>query len=362
MGRYSRIILTFFTLFLSVDAFCCTSVIISGSVRADGRPIMLKHRDSDELNNSTQWFRGPEYSFIGLVNSSSKGGEVWAGVNSTGFCIINTATYDFKDDDVPPEMMDKEGIVMYKALGICRNVSDFEHLLDTLPRPWGIEANFGIIDSEGNAAYFEVNNHKYIRYDAASEPEGYMVVTNFTRNGRVEDRKGVDRYEKACEIMRNMEISTADHSTLFNNISRSGDPILRSITASSIVFEGVAPGEDPSRTVMWTILGCPSTSIYVPLKVFGKDHIPSYMKKVRGKENSGICSESLVIKGIYNYIPGCPNECREVEKFVDSKFEAGMSACRYDRFAKKAYFKYKLMYKRKLPKVVYKLADFEKND
>lgn len=88
-------------IFISFKAFCCTSVIISGGVRADGRPVMLKHRDTGELNNRMEWFQGPGYSFIGLVNSPSRGGEVWSGVNSAGFCIMNTATYDLKDDDVP---------------------------------------------------------------------------------------------------------------------------------------------------------------------------------------------------------------------------------------------------------------------
>jgi hypothetical protein len=82
-----------------------------------------------------------------------------------------------------------------------------------------------------------------------------MVVTNFTRRGRPQDRKGVDRYEKACSIMKELDVSTVCHEGIFNSISRSGDPILRNITSSSIVFEGVPEGSDPSFTVMWTILG-----------------------------------------------------------------------------------------------------------
>ena len=51
MARYSRFTLVFIFIFLSVQAFCCTSVIISGNARADGRPVMYKHRDTGELNN-----------------------------------------------------------------------------------------------------------------------------------------------------------------------------------------------------------------------------------------------------------------------------------------------------------------------
>lgn len=239
MGHFSKIFIAAAAfIFISFKAFCCTSVIISGGVRADGRPVMLKHRDTGELNNRMEWFQGPGYSFIGLVNSPSQGGEVWSGVNSAGFCIMNTATYDLKDDDVPSSEMDKEGIVMYKALGICRSLQDFENMLDSLPKPWGVEANFGIIDALGEAAYYEVDNHSWKRFDVADQPGGYMVVTNFTRSGRKEDRKGVDRFQKASRIMDSADVSVIDHRFLFNEISRSGKPIMRDITSSSVVFEG----------------------------------------------------------------------------------------------------------------------------
>ena len=352
MVRYSRIAIFLAALLLPIQSFCCTSVIISGNARADGRPVMLKHRDTGEVNNRMQWFSGPSYNFIGLVNSSSKVGEVWAGHNSAGFCIMNTATYDLKDDNVPDSEMDNEGILMYKALGICADLRDFEHFLDTLPKPWRVEANFGIIDAKGGAAYYEVNNHSYKKYNVSEEPEGYMVVTNFTRSGRPADRKGVDRFEKAVGLMKDVDISTAGHYELFNVISRSGKPILRDITSSAMVFEGVVPGEDPGLTVAWTILGCPSTCIYIPLKVFGSDHIPAFMKEYKDGDNAQICSQALVIKGIYGFDNGCSEECREVEKMVDSGFSRTMSPSRYDRYAKRVYRKYRMMYLRKLPKVV----------
>ena len=299
-----------------------------------------------------QWFKGTSYDFIGLVNSSSKGGEVWAGTNSVGFCIMNTATYDLKDDDVPVSMMDKEGEVMFKALGQCADLRDFERFLESLPKPWGVEANFGIIDAKGGAAYYEVNNYSYRRYNVSEEPEGYMIVTNYTRSGRPADRKGEDRLAKAVDILKGIEISTAGHKELINSISRSGKPIMRDISASAIVFEGILPGEDPTQTVAWTVLGCPTTCVYIPLKVFESDHIPSFMKENKGGDGAQICSQSLVIKGIYGFDNGCSEECVEVEKYIDNHFSKNISPSRYDRFVKKAYRKYKMMYIRKLPKVV----------
>ena len=352
MARCFRILFTLLLATASVQAYCCTSVIISGNARADGRPVMMKHRDTGELNNRMRWFKGTLYDFIGLVNASSKGGEVWSGHNSAGFCIMNTATYDLKDDNVPASQMDKEGIIMFKALGQCADLRDFEKMLESLPKPWGVEANFGIIDAKGEAAYYEVNNHSYKRYDVADEPGGYMVVTNFTRSGRPSQRKGVDRFEKASLIMSQTDVTTAGHKELVNAISRSGSPITRDISSSVIVFEGVKTDEDPSLTVAWTVLGCPTTCIYIPLKVFGSDHVPSFMKEYKGGDNSQICSQSLIIKGIYGFEKGCVPECVEVEKYSDSHFSRNMSPSRYDRYVRRVYRKYKFMYLRKLPKVV----------
>ena len=249
-------------------------------------------------------------------------------------------------------MMDREGILMYKALGICRTVEDFVTFLDTLSRPMGVEANFGVIDACGGASYFEVDNSDWVRFDVADEPGGYMVVTNFTRTGRPEDRKGVDRYEKACSIMSSADIPTADHRVLFNRISRSGSPITRSITSSSIVFEGVAPDEDPLRTVMWTILGSPCNCIYLPLMVSDRDRIPSFMKDNGSEGNSNICDNALIIKGIYGYTTGCREECARIEEYVDSAFDRNMRKSAYSHMMRKAYRKYVAMCRRKMPKVV----------
>ena len=241
----------------AVPAFCCTSVIVSGKVRADGKPVMYKHRDTGHKSNDIKWFQGEKYSFVALVNTDVEvEGEAWAGTNSAGFSIMNTATYDLKDDDIPADRMDREGFLMYRALEICATVEDFEHFIDTLTKPMGVEANFGVIDAQGGAVYYEMDNWKIrAKYDINEEPTGYRVVTNFTWQGRVADRKGVDRYEKASQLLADTCIPIAewDHDFLINKISRSGAPILRDITTAAIVFED---------GVMWASLGSPDKNPY----------------------------------------------------------------------------------------------------
>lgn len=334
-----RLFLSTFAAMLSAALFtapadACTSVIVASKASTLGRPVMYKHRDTDELNNRIEYFKGPSYTFIGLVNSPSKGGEVWTGTNSAGFSIMNTASYNIKDDRVPDSRMDREGVLMYKALGTCADLADFERMLDTYKRPMGVEANFGVIDAKGGAAYYEVNNHSWVKYDVNDTPEGYMVVTNFSRSGREKDVQGYERYLTATDIMAEKYATAVDgkmdidHLDFFWNFSRSyrhhilgvdyvknlqsmkesgltsgvvpdQDFIPRRITSASIVIEGVRPGTDPCKTVMWTILGYPACSVAVPLLVGDSDMLPSYVKRSGNNSHSVLCDSAMSIKKKY---------------------------------------------------------------
>ena len=109
------LVLALYLLSMTSLSLACTSFIISGSATPTGRPMMFKHRDTGELNNRIAHFQGPKYSFIGLVNSPKLDGEVWAGMNDAGLCIMNTASYNLREDtlDCP---MDREGEMMYHKM------------------------------------------------------------------------------------------------------------------------------------------------------------------------------------------------------------------------------------------------------
>lgn len=329
MKRAIASLLCVLTLGGIVPAWCCTSVIISSKYTSDGRPLMYKNRDTGKLDNRMQYFKGPSYTFIGLVNSDFNENEVWAGTNSAGFCIMNTASYNFKEDKVPDSQMDKEGVVMYKALGICATVEDFERLLDTLPRPMGVEANFGVIDAHGGAAYFEVNNTRWVKIDVNEESAGYRVVTNFCSTGKKEDYQGYERYLTASRIMKEIcegkESLSISHAEIYDRLSRSyrnvtmgldfdnfyeryssvpgftgftadQDFIPRHSTSAAVVFEGVVPDTDPSKTVMWSLLGYPSCSVSIPLLVADKDIIPSYLKMGQSGKHASMCDIAMAVK------------------------------------------------------------------
>lgn len=347
-----------------MPSWCCTSVIISSRYTSDGRPVMYKNRDTGKLDNRMQYFQGPLFSFIGLVNSDHNENEVWAGTNSVGFCIMNTASYNFKEDKVPDSKMDKEGVVMYKALGICKTVSDFERLLDTLQRPMGVEANFGVIDAHGGAAYYEVNNTRWIKIDVNEEEAGYRVVTNFCSNGRKEDYQGYERFLTASQIMKEMcegkEFVSISHKDLYDGLSRSyrnvtmgldfdgcydeyasikaftgftadQDFIPRYSTSAAVVFEGVVPESDPSKTVMWSLLGYPSCSVSIPLLVGRRDCIPSYMKKSSESRHSVLDDISMSIKKkfVFPYRVSNGNKYLHISAILkgDGRYPALLDCC-----------------------------------
>lgn len=333
------------SLFLMIytPADSCTSAIFTGKVNKDGKPLMWKHRDTKEENNRIEYFKGPKYSFYALVNSplvikkksKMRSFEAWNGTNEVGFSIMNTASYNLKDDNIPNLKTDNEGVIMYKALGRCKNLSDFEKLLDTLKRPMGVESNFGVIDSEGGAAYYEVNNTSWTKIDVNDPkiaPQGYLVYTNHSYTGRKDEGMGYIRYTTA-DITIKKRIERGGKITprwIFDNLSRSfyhslldidlkkeavknngldwfidQDFIPRKSSTSSVVFHG------SKNPIMWVVLGYPPTAVAVPLSVMSRaEGIPSFMKstikvpdnvkdgfdKRDSRLNAPICNLSLKVK------------------------------------------------------------------
>ena len=318
-----KIVLLTIALFSVSITFACTSFIISGKATPSGKPMMFKHRDTDELNNRIAHFQGKKYAFMGLVNAPSLDGEVWAGMNEAGLCIMNTASYNLREDQLDCQM-DREGEFMYHVLGQCANLQEFEAWIDTYPQPWGVEANFGIIDAQGGAAYYEINNHRWIKYDVNEEANGYRVVTNFSFAGRYEDYEGWERYQTASAIMqekfsREKEMTAIDAINLFSRKYRhevlgvnyyqenapkyiiDQDYIPRRITSAVICFQGVKAGSDPKYSVMWSALGYPACAVAIPL-LMNSSSLPAYMLAHNPKAKKGealhceMCDASLQIK------------------------------------------------------------------
>ena len=65
-----KCLLIFAMLWLAVaSGRACTAAVITGKVTADGRPLIWKVRDTDNLQNCMKFFRGAKYDEHTVVQS-----------------------------------------------------------------------------------------------------------------------------------------------------------------------------------------------------------------------------------------------------------------------------------------------------
>lgn len=297
MLKHTLAILCFVSIGIS-EGVACTSAIIGADKNPYGRPLLWKNRDTSTSDNKIEYIPGDgnEYSYVALYNSKdSLLQEAWMGMNEMGFAVMNTASYNIKDDNIPEKEMDKEGLVMTKALKRCKTVDDFAVLLDTIQKPMGVEANFGVIDAYGNGAYFETNNDSYNRFNLEDSPDHILVRTNYSHSGRDNEGYGFIReananyllapYIKentvAPEVLTEVLSRSFYHDFLKKDYSRNEgkwvidqDFIPRFTSTATIVIEGCEPlkeGEEISpdfikdQYIMWTGLGYPPCSEIYPV-------------------------------------------------------------------------------------------------
>lgn len=307
-----RFVLTVASLCAVLCGFACTSMIVSAGASASGRPLMWKHRDTGTEHNFVERVpaRTGGLGYVALFNGGdSLLSEAWMGMNDAGFAIMNTASYNLAPDTA--RLKDREGAVMTMALRKCRRIEDFASLLDTLPKPMGVQANFGVIDAYGSGAYFETDDYSYVKFDLADATDGVLIRTNHSFTGNDTDGYGYIRYCNACDILAE-EISTGQlspeaftekasrsfwHSLLKKDFAASGDRwvidqdfIPRNISSASIVIEGVVPGESLADMTMWTVIGYPPCS---HVEAVTLDHVPDGLRPVADGFHSPDCDEAV---------------------------------------------------------------------
>ncbi|MBR4995730.1 MAG: hypothetical protein IKY82_06680 [Alistipes sp.] len=301
MSRSLKYLLSLlFVVMMLPAAEACTSAVISARATKSGRPLLWKHRDTGTEWNHIEHFRGKRFAFTGLVNSDdAERKEVWAGANERGFAIMNTASYNMKPDSLK-YLPEREGEVMKAALGECGSVAEFEEFIKNMPQPRALETNFGVIDAEGGAAYFEVWDYGYTKYDAndtAQCPNGYIIRSNYSFSGVQDEGMGYIRYQNAEYLLHRAYAAGAlSAEWIFESASRSffnamlntdlmsnpssasgwaidQDYIPRKSSSASVVVEGVAKGENVDATTIWSVLGYPPCGYAVASWVKAADEI-----------------------------------------------------------------------------------------
>ena len=325
MNRYRKtlwVLLPIVLLFLAAGkTLACTSFIVSGKATKDGRPLIFKNRDTGDANNVVVVVQGERYRYMGIAASwDKKPVDIWGGHNEAGFAIINTAAYNMNGCE--GKDTDNDGRVMRRALEVCRTLADFEHLLDSLPLPLGLNSNFGVLDGEGGCAYYETGDYKYVKFDAndpQQAPDGYLVRTNHGMTGCRDIDRGVERFMAITDFMAEAHRKeNIDCEYLIANVPRYlthgltkqnlyeqlpkdendtrfihfSEFIPRYITSSALLVQGVKPGETTSHTVSWTNIGWPCASVAIPLVLEEGVPLPSIVQRGEN-DKSWLCNKSI---------------------------------------------------------------------
>ena len=333
------------------DIHACTSAIIGADMNPYGRPLLWKNRDTSAADNKIEFIKGENgnYSYVGLYNATdSLLKEVWMGMNEYGFAVMNTASYNLKNDNVPEKEMDKEGLVMSQALKKCKTIDDFAILLDTLPKPLGVEANFGAIDAYGNGAYFETDNYKYKRFDLKDAENHVLVRTNYSHSGRNNEGFGFVREANANQLLNpyiqqknvSPEIFTEVLSHSFyhdlykRDFSETGekwvidqDFIPRFTSTASIVIEGCKPLKDnqdlkpeeiTKEYIMWSALGYPPCAEVFPVKC-SEDGVDENLRGLKADGHSNQCDIVNARKSkVFPFKKGNGNKYIDMETLYNS--------------------------------------------
>ena len=336
MKKYKVIIILI--LIFSVQSYACTTAVISGKATPDGRPLLWKHRDTWAINNKIVQFFDGKYTCAGLVNSVDTTNEsIWIGFNSEGFAIMNSASYNLNFDTVALNGL--EGRLIKLALQNCASVNDFEKMIVDMEKPTRLEGNFGVIDANGGAAFFELGNFEYVKYDANNQeaaPNGYIIRTNYSVSGEYGGGGGYIRYVTINDVFEEaLDNNTLDYCTILQKGSRNlkhslldidlnsysnlpentpttvffKDFIPRSGTSSSCVVQGIKPDENPMLTTMWSVVGFPLTSVAIPVWLNKDIDLPEMVTYNLELKDSPLSNYSLLLKDkVYAYKLGSHSE------------------------------------------------------
>ncbi len=325
--------LIFFILFIfSQIGFTCTTGVFSGQATKDCKPILWKNRDSNHKYNQVVYAQDGLYSYFAMVNEGdSLALDVWAGINEKGFAIMNSASYNVEIEGKPK---DGEGRFMKLALQTCKTINDFEKLLQKTKFYRDVNANFGVIDSFGGAAYFETNCESYTKFDANKTKSGFIVRTNYSVTGKKGEGYGFIRKERADFLILNaVSKSVFSVPYLINNVSKdifnlktglsglknagtkyhyinASDTINRYSTVSVSVFQGVKKGDNPENSIFWAMVGNPVVSVSVPIFV-KSEQVPKLLQgQMYGKLDE-------VSNKLRNYVFPFPKKMGSLNKYMD---------------------------------------------
>lgn len=301
---YLKFLFLFFFVYIQLDVSGCTIVAVSGRATIDGRPLLLKNRDSGTWDIQIKSGQGSKYMY--LCQCKVPDGSAYSGYNEAGFSIINSNSLNLASSDYK-----KNAYIMQLALEHCATIDEFESLLDSLQKPMSVRSNYGVMDAKGHVAIFEVGAYNYSRFDADETENGYLIRSNFSFSPissevDLPSQYSYNRYKIASTyleklyrvngfiakedllhltryLVNSMEENLCDIAPFDENVCTpinfsDNDYIPRYASTSMMVIQGVLPNESPDMTVAWTMLGPPLTSVTVPYLITPQRFLPQKAK------------------------------------------------------------------------------------
>ncbi len=280
---------------ICVESLACTSAIVASHRSSEGVPLVWKHRDSDDGNSRVEYVDTGRYAYTAVVpNNKKHATSVYMGINEKGLAVMNTATKmlpkataeEYDACSCERTTLNFSTLMRY-ALSDCETVEEFEAYLRKTKRKNGFNTNIGIADADGNAAYFEIWDLGYCRYDVKDMALGFDVRSNFSFKGDPTFGTSKRRYDLMMNEMTShkgdfapqqfMEhYSRSYNSVKYGDVLATADKFIcenhtvpRSTSVSSAVM--ICDKENPRMLVM---NGHPVSSVALPIYVRAKSSIP----------------------------------------------------------------------------------------
>jgi len=271
----------------------CTLALISGSATSDGRALLWKNRECPATFQEYVYCDSGQFAFIGVTNAGVTD-QVWGGINEAGFAVGDANAYNFANLYPGP---DDDGYIMYLALGTCQTVEDFEAMMDsTEDEGRHRTAIYGVIDANGDGAFFEAATYEHYRYDLGGDSI-YMVRATFAYSGAPGPYASQHRHDRARDlldsafhagclsrqfitqsVMRDLVGVTTNPYPLpfqgqegslpYGFINTNSEALInRCTTRAGLVVQGILPTEDPLLTTLWAMVAEPISTLALPLWV-----------------------------------------------------------------------------------------------
>lgn len=306
----------------------CTTGVCSGSATPDGKPLLWKNRDVGNSNQEFHYWDDGRIPFISITYRNQADGSYWGGVNTAGFAVENSNSYNL--DHGGPPGGDDDGWIHREALATCRTVDDFDAYLDSLNENGGrtLNCNYGAFDAFGGAAMFETGHYSHTRIDCDEVQYGIIVRSNYSYSGNnLNNRSGYwgpHRHDRAYtkwkegydnddltpkhifqQVIRDVSIEAVDPYPLplegyYGNYPYghlpNGEAICRATTRGVLVVQGVQANENPDGSILWAMAGNQIGTLALPLWV----RAGSVPVEFDGLNGSSICDMGKSISSWVN--------------------------------------------------------------